>query len=93
MSTEHINALARHVAAKGPSRATVRDLVQAGHLGQLEARSRYQGTGSQLESRVTLRMFGAMMDAQRKADWSSRSQKSYRQVIRQAARRFPTATS
>ena len=69
-----VKRIAFHLAGRLPSHISVQDMIQAGMIGLLEARTHYQeGKGASFETFASIRIRGAMLDELRRGDWAPRS--------------------
>lgn len=71
---ELVRRIAHHLAARLPASVDVRDLVQAGMIGLIEAARQFNaGMGASFQTYAAIRIRGAMIDEIRKGDWVPRS--------------------
>ena len=69
-----VKRIAYHLAARLPDSVDVKDLIQTGMLGLLEAARRFSGQkGANFETYAGIRIRGAMLDELRRTDWTPRS--------------------
>jgi len=72
--TKLVKRIAYHLAQRLPSHVLVEDLIQAGMIGLLEARAKFEdGKGACFETFASIRVRGAMLDELRRGDWAPRS--------------------
>lgn len=70
-----VDLLARKLIRRLPASVLFDDLVQAGHVGALEARSRYREGDAHFHTYASYRIRGAMLDYLREIDPLSRTQR------------------
>ncbi|WP_196137341.1 RNA polymerase sigma factor FliA [Aliikangiella sp. G2MR2-5] len=69
-----VKRIAHHLMARLPSSVQFEDLLQAGMLGLLEAKSNFDASkGASFETFAGIRIRGAMIDEIRRGDWVPRS--------------------
>lgn len=69
-----VKRIAHHLMARLPSSVQLEDMLQAGMLGLLEARSNFDATkGASFETFAGIRIRGSMIDEIRRGDWVPRS--------------------
>lgn len=69
-----VKRIAYHLAGRLPSHISVQDMIQAGMIGLLEARTHFEeGRGASFETFASIRIRGAMLDELRRGDWAPRS--------------------
>jgi RNA polymerase sigma factor for flagellar operon FliA len=69
-----VKRIAYHLTGRLPSHIAVQDMIQAGMIGLLEARSHFQADkGASFETFASIRIRGAMLDELRRGDWAPRS--------------------
>lgn len=69
-----VKRIAYHLAGRLPSHIAVQDLIQAGMIGLLEARTHFdEDKGASFETFASIRIRGAMLDELRRGDWAPRS--------------------
>lgn len=68
-----VRKIALYIKRRLPSHIDLNDMLQAGLVGLLEARSQYRvGTGASFETYASIRVHGAIIDSLRKNSWVSR---------------------
>jgi len=84
-----VRRIAHHLIAKLPANVELDELIQVGMIGLHDALSRYQATqGVQLETFVSRRIRGAMLDELRNSDWLSRGIRKGQKDIEKAVHRL-----
>jgi len=84
-----VRRIAHHLIAKLPANVELDELIQVGMIGLHDALSRYQATqGVQLETFVSRRIRGAMLDELRDSDWLSRGTRKGQKDIEKAIHRL-----
>jgi RNA polymerase sigma factor for flagellar operon FliA len=74
--------IAHKMTTKLPPNVDVDDLVQVGVMGLMEATNRFDDSqGATLETFVSKRIHGAMLDELRDADWVSRNHRRKRRAV------------
>ncbi|WP_444994682.1 RNA polymerase sigma factor FliA [Aliikangiella sp. IMCC44359] len=69
-----VKRIAHHLLARLPASVQLEDLLQAGMLGLLEARSNFDASkGASFETFAGIRIRGSMIDEIRRGDWVPRS--------------------
>jgi RNA polymerase sigma factor for flagellar operon FliA len=69
-----VKKVAYHLAGRLPASVQIKDLIQAGMIGLLEASRNYDAShGASFETYAGIRIRGAMLDEIRRSDWSPRS--------------------
>lgn len=69
-----VKRIAYHLAGRLPSHISVQDMIQAGMIGLLEAKTHFEeGKGASFETFASIRIRGAMLDELRRGDWAPRS--------------------
>jgi RNA polymerase sigma factor for flagellar operon FliA len=91
--TPLVRRIAQYMIARLPANVEVDDLIQTGMIGLADAITRYEsGHGAQLETFVTQRIRGSMIDELRETDWLSRTsrkeQKDIERAINKLEQRF-----
>jgi len=86
--TKLVKRIAYHLAQRLPSHVLADDMIQAGMIGLLEARDKFDDNkGASFETYASIRVRGAMLDELRKGDWAPRSvhkaARSIAEVVRQ----------
>lgn len=85
----HVKRVAYRLAARLPSHVDIRDLIQAGLVGLLDAMDRFEGgRGVRFWSFAERRVHGAMLDSLRNLDPVPRSIRRRRREIEQAFARL-----
>jgi RNA polymerase sigma factor FliA len=88
-----VRRIAHHLVARLPSSVQVEDLIQAGMIGLLEARAKYDGAkGASFETYAGIRIRGAMLDEIRRGDWAPRSVHRNARKVAQAIRSVEAKT-
>jgi RNA polymerase sigma factor for flagellar operon FliA len=69
-----VKRIAYHLTGRLPSHVSVQDMIQAGMVGLLEARTHFlSDKGATFETFASIRIRGAMLDELRRGDWAPRS--------------------
>lgn len=87
--TKLVKRIAYHLAGRLPSHILAEDMVQAGMIGLLEARDKFdEGKGASFETYASIRIRGAMLDELRRGDWAPRSVHRAARDIAEAVRQI-----
>lgn len=91
--TKLVRRIAYHLAQRLPSHVLTEDMVQAGMIGLLEAREKFDDSkGASFETYASIRVRGAMLDELRKGDWAPRSVHKAARDIAEVVRRIEHET-
>ncbi len=91
--TKLVKRIAYHLVGRLPSHVLADDMVQAGMLGLLEAREKFdEGKGASFETYASIRIRGAMLDELRRGDWAPRSVHRAARDIAEAVRQIEHKT-
>lgn len=91
--TQLVKRIAYHLAQRLPSHILADDMIQAGMIGLLEAREKFDATkGAAFETFASIRIRGAMLDELRKGDWAPRSVYKAARTIAETVRQLENET-
>lgn len=91
--TKLVTRIAYHLIGRLPSHILADDMVQAGMIGLLEARDKFDaGKGASFETYASIRIRGAMLDELRRGDWAPRSVHRAAREIAEAVRKIEHET-
>ncbi len=87
--TKLVKRIAYHLAGRLPSHILAEDMVQAGMIGLLEARDKFDGgKGASFETYASIRIRGAILDELRRGDWTPRSVHRANREVAEAVRKL-----
>jgi RNA polymerase sigma factor for flagellar operon FliA len=88
-----VKRIAYHLAQRLPAHILAEDLIQAGMIGLLEARDKFDASkGASFETFASIRVRGSMLDELRKGDWAPRSVYKAARTIAEVVRQIENET-